>query len=444
MNASSSHRTALAIAAALMLATPARPAAAASMEREVTLPAAMQLAMEHSPALAMARAGIKEQLGVRITAKAAMLPTIDGVAQYNATDGNRIESFGPTITPLDQSWLAGVGITYVIYNGGGRLAGVRGAEAAVKTAEDRMRAAVNDVLLEVARAYFDALLARDRIAVQEEAQKLLGEQLDTARKRFDAGTGQQFAVLQAEVSLANARPALINAKSSYKLAIERLRTAAGVDYPPGMDGSDVRLTGVWPSSECPASLEAALQAAAVKRPELAAAQSAVEQARQAMAVEVARMRPQVAATGGYGVEGRRFADDIIEDPLRGWTAGLEIRIPLIDVGQARGRRQQADARVEAALGALRERELSVQGEVRQAWLAVEEAREILATSSLVVKQAEEALRLARAGFDAGAGTQLEVLESRFALTQARLNEITAKHQFHTAVASLRRASGEAP
>ena len=94
--------------------------------------------------------------------------------------------------------------------------------------------------------------------------------------------------------------------------------------------------------------------------------------------------------------------------------------------------------------AARTRQLAVEGEVRKAWLDVEEAREILSTAALVVKQAEEALRLARAGFDAGAGTQLEVLESRFALTQARLTNFTATHQYHTAVASLRRAAGEAP
>lgn len=434
----------IALCAVLLSAVARAPLAAAPMEREISMQAAMELALQHSPVLAKARSAIQEKTGVRIEARAAMLPTLDGVARYAAQDGGRLESFGPTITPLDQSWLAEIGIKYVLYNGGGRLAGVKAADSSVKAAEDSLRAAVNDVLLEVAKAYFDALLARDKIAVQEEAQKLLGEQLDNAKKRFDAGTGQQFAVLQAEVSLANARPALISAKSSYKLAIERLRTAAGVDYPEGMDGGDVRLAGAWPSAGPAVSLDAALRTAAAKRPELAAAQAATDIARQALVAEIAKTRPQVAATAGYGLEGRRFADDFLEDPLRGWTAGMEVRIPIVDVGQARGRKLQAEARVEASLSQARATELGVQAEVRAAWLAVEEAREILETSSLVVKQADEALRLARAGFDAGASTQLEVLESRFALTQSRLSEITATHQYHTALASLRRASGEAP
>lgn len=419
-------------------------AAEKEIRRQVSLPEAMQLAMEHSPVLAQARAAIKTQLGVRLSARAEFLPMVDARAAYNAQDAGRVESFGPMATPLDQSWLAGIEISYVIYNGGGRDADVRAANASVKAAEDRLRAAVNDVLLAVATSYFDALLARDRILVQEEAQAVLGEQLSTAKKRFEAGAGQQFAVLQAEVALANAKPALINARSAYKLAIERLREAAGVEYPEGLDGSKIELTSGWPPGEQPHSLEAALKSATVKRPELAAALAEIEQSRQALAGEVAKTRPTVAATTGYGFQSRSFSDDITTDPLHGWTAGVEMRVPLFDPGQARGRKMQAEARVETAEMAARARQLAVEGEVRAAWLAVEEAREILGTAGLVVKQAEEALRLSRAAFDAGAGTQLEVLESRFALTQARLTSLEATHQYHTAVASLRRSSGEAP
>ena len=417
---------------------------AQQIRRDVSLAHAMQLAMDHSPILAQARADIRTQLGIEIVAKSAFLPTIDANAGYNARDAQLIESFGPTVVPLDQSWTAGLGITYVVYNGGGRTAGLKAAQASKRAAEDRFRATVNDVLLAVVNAYFDALLARDRITVQEEAQTVLGEQLGTAKKRFDAGTGQQFAVLQAEVALANAKPALINARSSYKLAIERLREAAGVEYPPGMDGMSIRLTTGWPNNAAPQSLEAALKNAQLKRPELAAANALIDRAKQNLAGEVARTKPTVAATGGYGFQSRNFSDDLTEDPLHGWSAGFAVSIPLIDVGQSRGRRIQAEAQVESTEMAARTRQLAVEGEVRKAWLDVEEAREILSTAALVVKQAEEALRLARAGFDAGAGTQLEVLESRFALTQARLTNFTATHQYHTAVASLRRAAGEAP
>ena len=79
---------------------------AQQIRRDVSLAHAMQLAMDHSPILAQARADIRTQLGIEIVAKSAFLPTIDANAGYNARDAQLIESFGPTVVPLDQSWIA--------------------------------------------------------------------------------------------------------------------------------------------------------------------------------------------------------------------------------------------------------------------------------------------------------------------------------------------------
>ncbi|MCB1080073.1 MAG: TolC family protein, partial [Verrucomicrobiae bacterium] len=84
----------------------------------------------------------------------------------------------------------------------------------------------------------------------------------------------------------------------------------------------------------------------------------------------------------------------------------------------------------------------IEGEVRDAWVAWEEGSTILDSSHKVVEQAEEALRLARASFEAGAATQLDVLQSQLELTRARLEEATALHTYHTALAGLRRAMGD--
>jgi outer membrane protein TolC len=60
----------------------------------------------------------------------------------------------------------------------------------------------------------------------------------------------------------------------------------------------------------------------------------------------------------------------------------------------------------------------------------------------VVEQAVEALRLANARNDAGAATQLDVLTSQVALTEARLNQLKAYYSYHVAQASVRQATGQ--
>jgi outer membrane protein TolC len=64
-------------------------------------------------------------------------------------------------------------------------------------------------------------------------------------------------------------------------------------------------------------------------------------------------------------------------------------------------------------------------------------------SKAVVEQAEESVRLAKARFDAGTATQLDVLQAQVDLTTARTNEVEALYNHTVALASLRKAMGVA-
>jgi outer membrane protein TolC len=57
-----------------------------------------------------------------------------------------------------------------------------------------------------------------------------------------------------------------------------------------------------------------------------------------------------------------------------------------------------------------------------------------------VEQALEALRLATERLDAGAGTQLDVLDARVALTRARITELQARADYQIALAEFDRVT----
>jgi outer membrane protein TolC len=79
--------------------------------------------------------------------------------------------------------------------------------------------------------------------------------------------------------------------------------------------------------------------------------------------------------------------------------------------------------------------------VRTAYSDFLEAKEVLDSQTKVQEQAEEALREANARFDAGTGTQLDVLDAETSLTQARTTQVQALHDYATARARLERAIG---
>jgi len=58
-------------------------------------------------------------------------------------------------------------------------------------------------------------------------------------------------------------------------------------------------------------------------------------------------------------------------------------------------------------------------------------------------RSEEALRLANVRYAAGTATQLDVLTSQVALTDARLNQLQAYYGYNVALAAMREAIGQA-
>jgi outer membrane protein TolC len=73
----------------------------------------------------------------------------------------------------------------------------------------------------------------------------------------------------------------------------------------------------------------------------------------------------------------------------------------------------------------------------------QEATELAEASARVVEQATESVRLANARYNAGTGTQLDVLSAQVDLTTARNNQLQAYYGYNVAVAALRKAMGMA-
>jgi Outer membrane protein len=70
--------------------------------------------------------------------------------------------------------------------------------------------------------------------------------------------------------------------------------------------------------------------------------------------------------------------------------------------------------------------------------------ENIQTASFALEQAQESLRLARLRFQAGVGTQSDVITQQTELTRARGNRLRAILDYNRALASLQRAVSNLP
>ncbi|HEY9249589.1 MAG TPA: TolC family protein, partial [Rariglobus sp.] len=425
---------ALLAAPAFLAAAPAAPDVPSTLD----LRTAVNYAIENNFSIRQARERIKEQEGLIVEVKARALPNVSAAGSYTRND----EEISQSSPPNDQSWSIAIEVRQALYAGGGVKAALDAQKVLRDAALLDLRGVINNALLEVRTRFYNVLLARERIKVQEENVKLLEEQLTNAKNRFEAGSVSNFEVLRAEVELANAKPQLIRARNTFRTSTDQLRQSLGyVNAAQENLRKTPEFVGTLDFTPASYDLQASLDTARLNRPELLRYAKLVQAQERNIDYARAGYRPTLDLVGSYGLF-KDTGSDQFDDSRKGWTAGVESKWAIFDGRATAGRVAQARSQFRQSGLLLNEQTLAVEVEVRSALSSLQEAGELAEAAVKVVGQAEESLRLANARYGAGSATQLDVLQAQVALTQARDNQLQANYSYNVALANLRRAIGE--
>ncbi len=348
-------------------------------------------------------------------------------------------SGGQTISgPSDKAYKVDVEVTQVIYAGGAVTAAIKIAKFTDDSSYYQLRDTIDRIVAAVRTQFYNVILTRALIKVQEESVQLLTDQLKDQQNRFEAGTVPRFNVLRAEVELANQQPQLITAKNNYLIAQLQLARTLGLE--PGPRGKPTfNCVGEFDISERPIPLLKALELARERRAFLKVQRQQILIAKEQIKVELAGYKPRVDANAGYELRNSRLSDQL-DQTVDGWFYGITGSWNIFDGLQTYGRVKQARAQLETAKINYDDSVLQVELEVQQAYANLRADREVIHSQQKNVEQAQEALRLANERFSAGAGTQLDVLDARVALTQAQTTEIQSRASYNTELAEFDRVT----
>ena len=422
------------------------------LTRPLSLADAMNTALEQNATIREAKSDLEAQHGLVVQTRAVALPTISATGKYTDESTTLIQNF-PFSSGTNssggnngfnlphQNWNSGIQIVQNIYMGGRMMAAIRAADATQKQAIANYQTSIADTLLNVRVAYYDVLLAAQQITVQEASLKLLQKQLDDQQHRFDAGTVPKFNVLQAEVAVANERPAVISAHNSYRISKNNLANLLGYNLPRNVwEEIPLDLTDTFDTSPYSINLPDGIQQALSRRTELVALRKGVELQDLNIVNAKSGYKPTVSVFGGYNWENSQFSTDP-GDEFNGWNVGAQLSWDIFDGALTYGKVKQAQAQYNKSKTTLEDQQRQIELQVRTAYSDFIQARETLESQQKVQEEAEEALREAKARLDAGTGTQLDVLNAQTSLTQARTTQIQAQHDYVAARARLERAIG---
>jgi outer membrane protein TolC len=413
------------------------------IDRPLSLADALNIALQQNGAILKAKSDLEGNAGLVAQTRAIVYPKATIAGQYQRIQESSIDSpSGATfLFGTDQSWTTEIRLVQSLYEGGRMASALRSAKLSQQQALLQYQTVISDALLAVRTNYYDILLARQQIGVREASVKLLQQELDDQKRRFEAGTVPRFNVLRAEVAVANARPQLSRARNAFRIAKNNLIVLLGYNLTPDvLEDVPLQLTDKLNTEPYPVDLPTAIRQALANRTELASLRKETALRKEDIVTARAGYLPSLQAFGGYGVRSSAFENDLTTE-RHGWFVGAQVGWDIFDGMLTRGRVISAKAAHERSMTELDDRGRSIELEVRTAYSQFLEAREVLESQLKVQEEAEEALRLANARADAGTATQLDVLDAETSLTEARTNQSLAQRDYAVAVAKLERAIG---
>lgn len=341
-------------------------------QQTIDFSTAVELARKNNPDWRAAEQEVQVARG-RLTTAALISPfnpIVEGQAGPRKVPGER--------TGAD----VGVGISMEIEVAGQRGTRITEAERNLQRVEASFQNFVRTFRGRLARAFYEAVFARERLALQRRVENLNRALADVTRIRFDAGDVSGLEVNAAMVRYGLSRKETLDAERNLTQSLLELRRLIGVEesFVPE-DKLDTTLPAVSPA--------AVLDRALANRPDLLAMRYELQRAE----AEIALVRRQIFPNPIFGLSVLREGGSGDKTVLGG------VSIPLPVFNRRQGELESLEARRIQASAEILAIEKEIQKEVNQAMNQLETARQSAGLfQQEIITQVDENFRLLEAAY----------------------------------------------
>ena len=431
-------------------------AANAFAQPSLTLQQAVDAALARYPAIRVSEADVRGAAAAIQLARTAYLPSLEGVAGINRATRNNTFGLllpsqvvapisGPVLgtNSLGSAWGSTVGVlaTWEPFDFGLRQANVAVAEAGRARAE----ASVSRTRLEIATLVADCVLtivAGEQTVVAaragvDRAGELL--RITDALVKAELRPGAEFSLARSEQAAAQAQ--FTKARQAVAEAKAVLGTLLGTD-PRALTlaaGQLLKLPALPPSI-------ASLQGNPVAQEQDAASAESLARLKALDRAYYPRFAVQGAtyARGtGATPEGRLLGGvNGLGPNVQNWGVGFTATFSVLEYHAIRAKRNAENARLDAEKARYDQVLLDLRTRQARATAAFEGALEVAQVTPVAIESAKSAVEQARARYQAGLGTALEIADAQRRLTQAEIDDSLARLNIWRARLAFDAASGD--
>lgn len=383
------------------------------------------LALANNPNTRSSWAAIRAAAAEVGVSRSADMPTIN--FSVSAQRSQTTNSSGYAI-PLQKTATPNLSLSWLLFDFGQTAASIDASRAALRAARFSHDLAVQQVLENVTNSYYQVLADRVLITVARESLKSAETSLKMAEARHRAGQATISDVYQSRAAQAKAQAQLDSARLTLRQEQGALASAVGLPV-----DSAIRLPNL--ETAVPPSLgkhvQALMQQALQRNPNLQSAQAAVAQSRANLDAADRAGRPTIRLSAQQGL---RMQTDISNTRFN--SIGLTISVPLFSGYSQTYQRYKAQANLDAALAKRDATRQSTELAVWQAYYGFQSAITALPNARAQQTNAEAALKAVTAQYRVGLATIQDLLTAQSNVTSAQVSVAQDVLNAYTALAKL--------
>ena len=316
-------------------------------------------------------------------------------------------------------FVGSIGFVQPIFMGGKIKELYNMAKYGENLAQAQKESKITDLLLEVDEAYWRVVSVENKLKLAKEYRNLIAQLDSNITVMIDEGVATKADALKVKVKLNEADVTVTKAENGLNLSKMVLNQLCGMPLDTDYTLADVELSVKTFTDLIP------IDQALSNRPEIKALTQAQNMAKSNEKIILSRFLPNIGLSGNYIVSNPNSFNGYANEFGGGFSVGVVANVPLFHFGDKFHTLNAAKSQHKIATMQLEEAKEKIELQIKQNSYKVAESLKKEVATTKNIEQAEENLRYATEGFDAGVITSTDLLGAQTAWLSAKSENIDA-------------------
>lgn len=387
------------------------------LAEELTLVQALKLGIENNTEVIISELDREIAEGNYQIAKKSLFPEIKLNSNYTRLE--QVPFGSPNVYRTTLS------LQQPIFLAGKLLSGIELAEKGIELIALQGEQKKESLVYNIINSYYGVLMARERLEIEEEALKLIEEHKRIVQANIKAGLALKTDLLQVEIEEGNSLQNLREARNKLYLARRSLGIMIGTD----LTAIDFIVPEL--ALEIETGFDYLYQQALLKRPEIQLLALNQEMTELNLSLKKKDRYPNIILIGNYGWQGEEFS---LEDGS--WDLSLSLSFPVFDGRKSVSEQKNIEKELAQLAHSIKNLQEMIALELEEQLMKLKQNQNNIELQQINLEKSEDNFRLSSLRFEAGLGTNIDLINARTMVKQAKMMLMQAEYQYHLNLASL--------